>query len=531
LHCGLCSECGLCIAACSAGAIDLAQAPSELEIEVGGVIVAPEETEAPAWKELAARIGLDPDIPGLPAEPVRTRLPGVYAAGGRGREIAAAVTRGSAAAACAMEQLASVRGTLARPRSYPWERDVTDEEARIGVFVCRCGHQVARAVDVAEVCRSVSALEGVRCVEALEYSCSDSGLRRIKRRIGEHRLNRVVVASCSSRTYEALFQEVLRESGLNRYLLATANIREECAWVHGGDGGATRKAVDLVAMAAARARHLRPLPPVGLPVTASALVLGGGRSGMTAALSLAGQGFGVHLVERSGALGGGARRPGPGEGAAGDRVSGLVDRVTAHPGITLHLDSELAAIAGQAGDFTCRLTVSGWGRVTLAAGAVIVATGPGGENGALAAKLRVALGEDGGFRPAHPVLRPVDLVNEGQFFCTAAHPSPVQERVLRALAAASRAATILSKPQLEIAGHVASVNPLFCVACGTCVQLCPYGAPVIGEGRKAAVQGVKCAGCGSCVACCPRRAITLRREESGTVTAMLDQLMAAGGGY
>lgn len=169
--------------------------------------------------------------------------------------------------------------------------------------------------------------------------------------------------------------------------------------------------------------------------------------------------------------------------------------------------------------------------MSLAAGAVIVATGPGGENGALAAKLRVALGEDGGFRPAHPVLRPVDLVNEGQFFCTAAHPSPVRERVLRALAAASRAATILSKPQLEIAGHVASVNPVFCVACGTCVQLCPYGAPVIGEGRKAAVQGVKCAGCGSCVACCPRRAITLRREESGTVTAMLDQLMAAGGGY
>ncbi len=531
LHCGLCSECGLCIAACSAGAIDLAQAPSELEIEVGGVIVAPEETEAPAWKELAARIGLDPDIPGLPAEPVRTRLPGVYAAGGRGREIAAAVTRGSAAAACAMEQLASVRGTLARPRSYPWERDVTDEEARIGVFVCRCGHQVARAVDVAEVCRSVSALEGVRCVEALEYSCSDSGLRRIKRRIGEHRLNRVVVASCSSRTYEALFQEVLRESGLNRYLLATANIREECAWVHGGDGGATRKAVDLVAMAAARARHLRPLPPVGLPVTASALVLGGGRSGMTAALSLAGQGFGVHLVERSGALGGGARRPGPGEGAAGDRVSGLVDRVTAHPGITLHLDSELAAIAGQAGDFTCRLTVSGWGRVTLAAGAVIVATGPGGENGALAAKLRVALGEDGGFRPAHPVLRPVDLVNEGQFFCTAAHPSPVQERVLRALAAAARAAPSRWKPPRGIGRPVGSGSPRFFVAGGTCVQLCPYGAPVIGEGRKAAVQGVKCAGCGSCVACCPRRAITLRREESGTVTAMLDQLMAAGGGY
>lgn len=531
LNCGACSECGLCTTACSAGAIDLAQAPSESEIEVGSVIVAPEETGAPGWSELAARIGLDPDAPGVPPESVRTRLPGVYAAVGRGAEIAAAVTRGSAAAACAMEQLASVRGTLARPRSYPWERDVTDEEARIGVFVCRCGHQISPAVDVAEVCRSVAALEGVHCVEALEYSCSDSGLRRMKRRIGEHRLNRLVVASCSSRTYEALFQEVLRESGLNRYLLATANIREECAWVHGGDEAATRKAVDLVAMAAARARHLRPLPPVDLPVTASALVLGGGSSGMTAALSLAGQGFGVHLVERSGALGGGGRRPGPEEGGAGDRADGLIDRVTAHPRITLHLDSELRAVAGQAGDFTCRLNVSGWGRVTLAAGVVIVATGAGGENEALAAKLRVALGEDGGFRPAHPVLRPVDLVNEGQFFCTAAPPSSIQERVLRARAAAARAATILSKPQLEIAGHVASVNPVFCVACGTCVRLCPYGAPFIGEARKAAVQEVKCAGCGSCVASCPRRAITLRREESGTVTAMLGQLLAAGGGY
>ncbi len=530
LNCGLCSACGLCIATCSAGAIDFERAASEEEIEVGSVIFAPEGPGSPGWRELAARTGLDPDAPGLPLAPMLTPVPGVYAACGEAPEIADAVTRGSAAAACAMEQLAPVRGTLARPRAYPWERDVSDEEARIGVFVCRCGHNIAPAVDVAAVCRSVSALRGVLHVEAPEYTCSDAGLSRMKRMMGELRLNRVVVASCSSRTHEALFQEVLRASGLNRYLLAMTNIRDECAWVHQGDGAATRKAVDLVAMAVARARLLRPLPPVELPVTPSALVLGGGLAGMTAAESLAAQGYDVRLVERTGALGerGGSSGRAPEE--AGDRIGPLVGLVTAHPGIRVYLHSELAAITGQAGSFACHLDVGGWGRVTFEAGAVIVATPPGPENEALAGRLRVGLGADGLFLPAHPVLRPVDLVNEGQFFCTAAPPSSIQERVLRARAAAARAATILSKPHLEVAGHVASVDPAFCVACGTCVRLCPYGAPVIGITRKARIQGAKCAGCGSCAASCPRRAITLGREEREWVTAMLDQLAAAGGG-
>ena len=262
-------------------------------------------------KEMAGRLGLELNRFGFAQtqrfSPLATSRPGIYVAGAfqEPKDIPESVAQGSAAAACAMEQLTAVRGTMIQRHEYPWERDVADEPPRIGVFVCHCGHNISSVVDVDWVVRKAAKLPNVYHAEASVYTCSESNQQHIKEMIRKHRLNRLVVASCSSRTHEVLFQETLRESGLNQYLFAMTNIRDQCSWVHRDDpAAATAKAIDLVSMAVARARHLKALPLYELPVTASALILGGGLAGMTAAQNIAGQGFKVHLVERESSLGG-----------------------------------------------------------------------------------------------------------------------------------------------------------------------------------------------------------------------------------
>ena len=162
---------------------------------------------------------------------------------------------------------------------------------------------------------------------------------------------------------------------------------------------------------------------------------------------------------------------------------------------------------------------------------VVLSTGiaPGSDNAALSYMLRSGLTSEGFFLEAHSKLRPVDLANEGQYVCGLAHsPRFVDETIAQAQAAAARASAVLSKSQLEIMAQLARVNPVHCVACATCVKICPFGAPVIGEMRKAEIQSAKCTGCGSCVAACPARTITLQHQESETVSAMLDELLAGG---
>jgi heterodisulfide reductase subunit A len=163
---------------------------------------------------------------------------------------------------------------------------------------------------------------------------------------------------------------------------------------------------------------------------------------------------------------------------------------------------------------------------------LVLSTGisPAMNNPAISRMLRSALTADGFFLEAHPKLRPVDLANEGEFLCGLAHsPRFMDETIAQAQAAAARATTILSKSQLEILGQVACVNPAGCVACATCVKICPYGAPMINELRKAEIQGAKCMGCGSCASACPARTITLQHQEGETVAAMLDELLVGGG--
>lgn len=181
----------------------------------------------------------------------------------------------------------------------------TDSEIRVGVFVCDCGLNIAGAVDCGAVNEYAMTLPDVVCAVRNKYTCADPGQNEIKDAIKEHRLNRVVVASCTPRQHEPTFRQCVKEAGLNPYLMEMANLREHCSWVHPGDwDAATEKAKDLVASAVARARFLHPQEELTVPVTKRALVIGGGVAGIEAALELADAGHQVTLVEKEPSIGG-----------------------------------------------------------------------------------------------------------------------------------------------------------------------------------------------------------------------------------
>jgi heterodisulfide reductase subunit A-like polyferredoxin len=210
-------------------------------------------------------------------------------------------------------------------------------------------------------------MEYVAFAENQIYVCADDGQERMKEIIEEYGLNRIVVASCTPRTHEALFRETVREVGINPYLVDMANIRDQCSWVHAGDpNAATDKAIDLVKMAVARAARLFALQAELMPVSQSALIIGGGPSGMTSAISLANQGYMVHLVEKNGELGGRL--------TAGDPRDRLTSAVDKHPLISTYTSSKVAALKGHVGAFTSDIKTPD-GVITISHGAIIVATG------------------------------------------------------------------------------------------------------------------------------------------------------------
>ena len=181
----------------------------------------------------------------------------------------------------------------------------TEEEPHIGVYVCHCGLNIAQTVDCEKVAEIASLLEHVLVSKNISYACSEPGQQEIKEDIIEHGLDRIVVASCSPRLHEATFRQMLKEAGLNPYLLEMANLREQCSWVHIKEKeAATEKAIDLVKMAVSRARLLYPLHEEKLPLTKRALIIGGGIAGIQSALDLADNGFEVVLVEKRPSIGG-----------------------------------------------------------------------------------------------------------------------------------------------------------------------------------------------------------------------------------
>jgi heterodisulfide reductase subunit A len=315
-------------------------------------------------------------------QPVATSRPGVYVCGAfQGpKDIPQAVMEASAAAASAGAALSEVRGTLVKEKTYPEERNVTGEPPRIGVFVCNCGINIGSVVNVPEVAEFAATLPYVVHVDQNLFSCSQDTQDRMKAIIKEKRLNRVVVASCSPRTHEALFQETCQEAGINKYLFEMANIRDQCSWVHqNSPREATEKAKELVRMAVAKAAMLEPLRELELGLTQSALVIGGGVAGMVAARELSAQGFEVTLVERGDSLGGNARKmrhTWRGEDVQGF-LSKLIQEVDQDPRIKVYLNAQVVEVDGFMGNFTSTIKLSnGSGEpVKVRHGAVVIATG------------------------------------------------------------------------------------------------------------------------------------------------------------
>ncbi len=313
--------------------------------------------------------------------PINTTRDGVYVCGpfAEPKDIPETVMSASAAAAKAMSLLAEARYSLVTPRQYPPETDVSGQSPRVGVFICHCGTNIAGVVDVAAVTEYARTLPDVVMADHNLFTCSTDTQARIRQAVEEHRLNRVVVASCTPRTHEALFQNTIREAGLNFYLFELANIRDQCSWVHRDQPeAATRKAKDLVRMAVARVRLAEPLQRRSLEFNHDALVIGGGLAGITAARELAKQGFTVSLVERAGELGGNMRHLRFLLSHKDPRglLKRLIEDITSDSRIRIFLNAQLSSFDGSLGKYTSTLEFSdGLPAVTIHHGVVIVATG------------------------------------------------------------------------------------------------------------------------------------------------------------
>jgi heterodisulfide reductase subunit A len=346
-------------------------------------------------RELAERLGVELNEYGfaeMPSfQPAQTTRPGIFVAGtfSEPKDIPETVIEASCAAAQVSALLAEGRGSLVREIVYPPERDVSDDDVRVGVFVCHCGINIGAVVDVPKVVEYAANLPDVAYAEENLYTCSQDTQERIRARIEEHDLTRVVVASCTPLTHEPLFQETLRGAGLNPHLFEMANIREQASWVHRDNHGkATDKAKELVAMAVAKSRKLRAIPRRTFEIDHRALVIGGGLAGMTAALSIAEQGFGVTLVEREEELGGNLRHifvPLPADQSTNLPIyqstdpqallQRTIEAVSVHPRISVLTGAEIVDVSGYLGQYRTTVKLADGRREEVQHGVAVVATG------------------------------------------------------------------------------------------------------------------------------------------------------------
>jgi heterodisulfide reductase subunit A len=336
-------------------------------------------------RELARKLGLDINEHGFcksPAlAPVETSKEGVFACGvfKAPMDIPDSVTMASGAASLASQLLWEGRGTQVAEKVIPPERNITGDPPQVGVFVCDCGTNVVKVVDVPDVVSYARSLQGVSYAVEETFACSVDSVSNIIKTIQERNLNRVVVAACTPRTHEPLFRDAMSQAGLNPFLFEFANIREHCSFVHmQAKEAATHKAKDLVRMAVAKVRLLEPLYQISYPINRSALVIGGGVAGMMSSVSLARQGIQVHLLEKSEALGGLAMKiPQTLEDEdVQSFMQHLIDEVEKHPGITVHTGKKLLEYAGYVGNFRSTIqTLENETVEDIEHGITIVATG------------------------------------------------------------------------------------------------------------------------------------------------------------
>jgi heterodisulfide reductase subunit A-like polyferredoxin len=414
-------------------------------------------------------------------------------------------------AALAAEFLARRRGSLVSEKQYPPERRISGEEPCVGIFMCR--QMLTDEKQSRSIANSACKLTSVALVEEIPHLCSFDALQQVKSAIAEQELNRVIVVSCNPRAHEALFLEVLAEAGLNRYLLEMI------------DGSSAGQAIGRVSlrMAAARARLLEPLKEISGTVIQNGLIIGSSLPALSAALSLANQGFEVYLAEQKHE-----------EAAAPLKLKrtrenadiltvkrALQKQIANHPKIQVFSDARITDFSGHAGSYISTLSVNGAAKV-LKHGIVIVESGP--QQKGLALLMKIPETADGAYLRPDSLL-PLDLACAGMFCCAfEGSAAEIEESIIQGRAAAGRAATILAKRELILNSIVSVVNQEYCVACLACVRDCPYHAAAISEEGVAFIEPAECRGCGICVSACPRAAIELKHYTDKQIMAELAAL-------
>ncbi len=332
---------------------------------------------------LAERLGVDLDQYSLAKtsdfQSVKTSRPGIFVCGSfqAPKDIPHSVIEASATAAEVESVLAQSRGSLVKTKEVPVEKDVRGEDPRIGVFVCCCGTNIAGFLDVPLVVEYAQTLPGVVFADKNLFSCSQDTQEKMTDIIREKGLNRVVVAACTPRTHEPLFQETVLNANINKYLFEMANIRNQCSWVHSNDkDAATQKAKDLVRMAVSRVSLLEPLYDPEISMNHAAMIIGGGLSGITAAINLAEQGFHAYLIEKADVLGGNAlkiHKSWQGEDVQ-QRLAEMIGIAGSHKNISVLTSTELKKVDGFVGNFKSTVETNGAEQV-IEHGVAIIATG------------------------------------------------------------------------------------------------------------------------------------------------------------
>ncbi|MBN1441329.1 MAG: 4Fe-4S dicluster domain-containing protein, partial [Planctomycetes bacterium] len=426
-------------------------------------------------------------------------------------------------------RLAKGRGTETAPPPAPELLDVKPaDEPRIAVVICRCGMNIAGALDVQKLADYVAELPRVAHVGITPFGCDGT---MIKELLSSGEYNRIVVGACSPRTHEPLFQMIAEAGGLNRHLLEIVNLRNHCTWVHAREGkeAVLRKAKRLLRMGVARAALLEPLQAKELPVTQGCLVLGGTPAGIACAAALGRMGFAAHLVIAG-------DEPGS---AFPEKIRAVAARaletVRDDPAVTVHPRSAASAIAGFVGNYTATIR-NAEGEQEVAVGAVVVATKEAmGVTEGFEQALYLARDEDGFLVSALGNLNTLDSTTDGVFLCGDARDEvSALSSFISGEAAASRAACILAHPSLTTSPVISRVVDENCDGCAYCVEPCPAHAITLIEYRRGGeikktvdINEALCKGCGSCMATCPKRGAHVRNFSPDHFSAMVNALLEA----
>ncbi|MCP3899206.1 MAG: CoB--CoM heterodisulfide reductase iron-sulfur subunit A family protein, partial [Desulfobacteraceae bacterium] len=312
-------------------------------------------------------------------EPIKSSREGIFVTGAfqSPKTITRSVVQSSAAAASASMLLAAQRNTLTKKKIFPEERNIEGEKPSVGIFVCSCGINIAGTVDVEEVVAYSAQLPHVNYTENNLFSCSADAQESITDRINEFSLNRIVIAACTPRTHEHMFQETLKNTKLNGFMVEMANIRNQNSWVHQMDSkSATQKAKDQVRMAVAKVVHNYPLNQDRIGVKQTALVVGAGIVGMNSALTIAQMGIKTILIEKSDTLGGNALKLKScfKEESVSPMLKDLISKIHLNKNITVYKNTTLEASGGSIGNFIGSLNIAGDSKEILF-GAAIMTTG------------------------------------------------------------------------------------------------------------------------------------------------------------